>query len=66
MKIKIILYDRGMFIHTEKLGGLIDFSSYLKIYAKESVFPVIRFYSDGRKIHIETETKENTINCDKR
>jgi hypothetical protein len=65
MKIKIVSY-LGMLIHTEELGGLIDFSNHLEIYAKESVLPVIKFYSDGRKIHIETETKKSTINYDKK
>jgi surface polysaccharide O-acyltransferase-like enzyme len=66
MKIKITSYYLGMFIHTEKLSALINLSNYLKIYANEDVFPVIKFYLDGRKIHIETETKENIINRDKR
>jgi hypothetical protein len=55
-----------MFTYTKKLGSIIDFSNYLKIYASINVFPEIRFYLNGNKMHIVTKTREYTINYDKR
>jgi hypothetical protein len=69
MKIKITSceYQPGYFgVYTKKLGGLIDLSDHLKIYAKRSLLPRIRFYSDVWKIDIETKTQKNTINYSKR
>jgi hypothetical protein len=54
-------------VTTEKLDAIIDLDHHLMIYAKESVHPRIKFYSDAWEIDIETKPKEkNTINYGKR
>jgi hypothetical protein len=70
MKIKITPWEyepRFFGVYTKKLGGLIDLSDHLIIYAEKDLRPRIKFYSNVQKIDIEKKTGEkNTINYGRR